>query len=181
MSLFNGKEFLDQSIDYARNGKSDLLLENISVFLDKNKIDIADIKRIVLAENTRSRTAYKIAVSTLKGISLINGTEIISADLFESIGKYFMETICGDFVLILQIDPDRFEFAVFNKHGKKSAAGRTGLGALKEKIETIVSNEKICLLTSVQVRDNNFERYIKEFDAEKFEHFEIGKNLSRYL
>lgn len=181
MSLFNGKKLIDQWTDKVQTGKSDLLLESISTLLDRNKIDAASIKRIVLAENIRSQTAHKIAVSTLKGISVVYGTEIVFTDLFEAISDYFAETVSGKFLVILQIDLDRFEFAFFNGQREKIDSGKIGLDDLKEKIEIISQNEKISLLTSAKFDDSIFERYIKELKAKGIESIEIEENLSKYL
>lgn len=80
IDLFTEQKMIDRWVSVDRTDKSDYLLESISMVLSKNKVDIDEIERIYFRKNNRSMTGYKIALSILKGISLIHGTEIVYED-----------------------------------------------------------------------------------------------------
>lgn len=181
MALYNGAEIVDQWINDSPTSKSDFLLEAISLLLERNKINAGNIEKIVFAENTRSQTAYKIAVSTFKGISIVSGTEVISKNLFECISAYFAEEVQGEFLVILQSERERFEFAFFNKNRRMIDSASIKLDALPEMFETSMQRGKFTLLSSTKFEEDFFERYIRELKGKGIESIELGKNLSIYL
>lgn len=80
INLFNEQKTFDSWVSDKPIEKSDYLLEYISLVLLRNKIEMDEIERIFFRKNNSSQTGYKIAVSILKGISFIHGTEIIYED-----------------------------------------------------------------------------------------------------
>lgn len=181
MSLYNNDDLIDGWINDSQAFKSDFLLEAISHLAERNRFQARDLKKIVFADNIRSQTAHKTALSIIKGISIVQGAEVVLRDIFESIHSNIAANQKKEILIVLESKSDSYEFAKIDKNGKRSEQGNIDFPELKILLESIYSKENVDTLFAFKFKTQFPDKEQLILSLKNGNAFELDENLSIHL
>lgn len=81
--LIKNGELIDSFYSNEKNKHDELLAQNISEILNKNKLNVSDIDAIACSAGPGSFTGLRVGASLAKGLAYVNDIKIIPISFFE--------------------------------------------------------------------------------------------------
>lgn len=137
----NKQTYYETSATTLGNRHSELLVPRILALCSRNAMDIKDLDLLVCTSGPGSFTGLRIAMSTLKGISLAAGIPLVSIptlDAYQGCVKTYPEAVLA----VIDAKKQRFYTALF-VNGKRESED---LDVSVEQIEQLISNYPSVLL-----------------------------------
>ncbi len=137
----SGSFLYDSSATTCQNKHSELLVPRILALCSQNQMQLSDIDLLVCTNGPGSFTGLRIAMSTLKGISLALGIPLVSIPTLDAYHGC-ISSYPGAVLTVIDAKKKRFYCALFVDGERKT----DDLDAQVEQIETLLEPYPIVLL-----------------------------------
>ncbi len=134
--------FFDTCATTLGNKHSELLMTRIMELCTRNEVPVQTIGLLVCSSGPGSFTGLRIAMSTLKGISLANGIPLVSVPTLE-VYQRAVSYYPGAVLSVIDAKKQRF-YAALSVHGERTSED---LDINTEQIEQVIASYPKILLT----------------------------------